>query len=218
MLFPFLVFAKKKSKVTISKNLNFSEVWVWEYTDSKGKKIEMAIYREPILNYWLLTTEAYWQTDEMSLWFILNPNGEVLQAYQDGESNSSKRLMKHSLYPDKNTVLPNNWKATGITKSFGDVSLGFPKFIGEEYNVSYDKTNEQSVFFLTPTKADFSTLYLFNGLDIDAKLPIRFPKDIPSNYVVLSEETKFSNVSELYRFKYISHTDYHINISEYNLK
>lgn len=218
LLFPLLVLAQQKRFIEASKKLNFSEVWVWEYTDTEGKKAEMAVYREPKLNYWLLTTEAYGQTDEMTLWFILKPNGEVLQAYQDGEGNSAKKLIKHRLYPDKKKLLPNHWKATGNTKTFGDTSLGFPKFIGEEYNVSYGKTNEQSVFFLATTKADFSTLYLFNDLDIDAKLPFRFPKDIPSNYLVLSEETIFSSVSELYRFKYISHTEYYINISEYDLK
>ncbi|HRP90361.1 MAG TPA: hypothetical protein PKX92_09985 [Edaphocola sp.] len=214
LLFPLLVLAQRKK--TTSQKLNFSEVWVWEYTDSKGTKAEMVVYREPKLNYWLLTGEAYGQTDEMSLWFVLKPNGEVLQAYQDEESNSSKKMMKHRLYPDKKTVLPSNWKTTGNTKKFGDVSLGFPKFTGKEYKVSYGKTNEQSMFYLAATKADFSSLALFNDLDIDAKLPIRFPKDIPGNYIVLSEITKIQHNVISYSFKYISYSEFHINLLDYD--
>ncbi|MEZ4890815.1 MAG: hypothetical protein R2779_09795 [Crocinitomicaceae bacterium] len=40
-----------------SSTIKFSEVWVWEYVNIDGKKGEMAIYREPKLNYWLITPD-----------------------------------------------------------------------------------------------------------------------------------------------------------------
>ncbi|MCB0512242.1 MAG: hypothetical protein R2760_08630 [Chitinophagales bacterium] len=211
LLSPFLGFAQPKQNLV---QFNFTEVWVWEYTDSLNKKNEMAIYREPNFNYWLLTNEAFGQSDEMSVWFLLKQNGEIIQAYQDGESNDSIQLMKYNLQFNNKTKLPTNWKATGNTKNFGDVSLGFPKFIGKEYKVSYSKTNKFSVFYLGTTKADFTMLTLFNELNIDAKLLVRFPKNIPANYIVMSEQTKFLNDSIQYNFKYISNAEYYVSFVE----
>lgn len=209
LLFPFSGLAQQKKSLS---QYNFSEVWVWEYTDSKGEKAEMAIYREPELNYWLLTNEAFGQTDEMTLWFMLKPDGEVVQAYQDGENSDSKKMMKHRLYPDKKTGLPGNWKTTGNTKKFGDARSGFPKFSGKEYKVNYGKSNEQSAFYLAATKADFAMLSLFNDLDIDAKLPVRFPGDVPGSFITLSENTVFPGGVVQYSFRDISHTEYFIEI------
>lgn len=213
MLFPFMVLAQK----TNAPQYNFSEVWIWEYIDVNGKKGQMGIYREPKLNYWLLTPDdaGFRETDEMSLWFILKPNGEVLQAYQDGEMNSRKKLMRHELHLNKTIKLPDYWRATGNTKKFGDTGLGFPTFTGKEYKVRYKKTNDQSTFYLAFTKADFSVLSFFNDLNIDAKLPVRFTKDIPGNYITLSEHTLFAGGTIRYQFKYISQTEYYIALSEY---
>lgn len=220
MLFASFAVAQQKKTVKSNTKYNFSEIWVWEYATANGKKEQMAIYREPKLNYWLLTPDdaGFRKTDEMSLWFIVKPNGEVLQAYQDGEMNSRKKLMKHHLHTSKKVKLPNYWKATGKSKKFGDTSLGFPKFAGKEYKASYEKTADKSTFYLAVTKADFSTLSLFNELNVDAKLPIRFPKVVPGNFVTLSENTVFPGGAVRYAFKYISQTEYHINLSEFEIK
>lgn len=200
-----------------SQKLNFTEVWVWEYTNSNGQKAEMAIYREPQLNYWLLTGEAFGNTDEMTEWFILKPDGEVLQSYQDGEPSSHQKLLKHQLSFDKNKQLPNYWKVTSSKQSFGDTRLGFPLFKGTAYKVSYLKTKDQSTFYLAQAKADFTILALFNELNIDAKLPVRFPKDIPGHYITLSEHTVYPGGAVQYTFKYISQTAYHINLADYKI-
>lgn len=220
MLFPILGLAQQKKTIKSNSKFNFTEVWVWAYSDSQGKKGEMAIYREPKLNYWLLTPDdaGFRETDEMSLWFILKPNGEVLQAYQDGEMNSQKKIINHQLHTDKIVKIPYYWQSTGVAKKIGNPDLGFPSFTGKEYKVSYEKTNDRSVFYLAGTKADFSTLAHFNNLDIDAKLPIRFPQDIPRNIVPLSENSTFSHGGTTqFEFKYISPTEYHINISEFKV-
>ncbi len=195
---------------------HFSEVWVWEYTTTDGQKAEMAIYRAPQLNYWLLTNEAYGLTDEMSLWFIVKPNGEVIQAYQDPESIHSKKLMFHRLSVVKKSKLPSYWKATGETRLFGDRSLGFPLWQGKGFQVRYLKSSDRSSFYLASTKADFALLSSFNSLDIDAKLPIQFPKDIPAHLITLSENTTFPGGNSIqYRFKYISQATYFIDVTEF---
>lgn len=221
LLFPLFVAAQQKKTIKSNTQYKFSEVWVWDYTDANGKKGQMAIYREPKLNYWLLTPDdaGFRETDEMTLWFILKPNGEVLQAYQDAEMNSGKKLTKDRLYPDKKAKLPDYWKATGKSKYFGDTFSGFPKIKGMEYKISYTKTNDKSTFYLATTKANFAVLSLFNDLNMDAKLPISFPKDIPGNFITLSENSVFPGGGTIqYTFKYISQSQYHINLSDYEVE
>lgn len=220
MLFPILGLAQQKNTIKSNSKFNFTEVWVWGYSDSQGKKGEMAIYREPKLNYWLLTPDdaGFRETDEMSLWFILKPNGEVIQAYQEAEGRNTKKIIIHRLHSKNVMRLPHYWKSTGKTKYFGNSDLGFQKIVGKEYKVKYEKTNDQSIFFLASTKVDFGSLADFNSLNIDAKLPIRFPKDIPRNIVPLSENSAFAHGGTTqFEFKYISPTEYHINISEFKV-
>jgi hypothetical protein len=219
LLFPLFAVAQQKKTIKSTTQYNFSEMWVWEYTDANGKKAQMAIYREPKSNYWLLTPDdaGFRATDETTLWFLLKPNGEVLQAYQDGENDNRKKLVKYRLRPDNKKQLPGYWKATGKSKYFGDTFSGFPKIKGLEYKISYTKTNDKSKFYLATTKADLSMLSLFNDLSLDGKLPIRFPKDIPGHFITLSESTVFPGGAVQYNFRYISQTEYYINLSDYRI-
>lgn len=197
--------------------IKFTEVWVWEYENADGKKGEMAIYREPKLNYWLLTPDdaGFRDQDEMSLWFLIKPNGEVLQAYQD-EEHLSKKIIKHQLPLDVKSKLPGNWKATGKYEYFGDKHSGFPLMKGIGYQIRYEKTNEKASIFLAKTKAAAWVLSFFNDLNIDAKLPIRFPKELTKNFVAVKELTKFSGGNSVqYRFKHISHSEYFIDLTEF---
>lgn len=220
LLFTLFVEAQQKKTIKNTTKYNFSEMWIWEYTDASGKKAQIGIYREPKLNYWLLTPDdaGFREVDQMTLWFILKPNGEVIQAYQDGEINSRKKLIKHSLHLDKKVKLPDYWKATGKSKYFGDTFSGFAKMKGTEYIISYEKTSEKSTFYLATTKTNFATLSCFNDLNIDAKLPIRFPQDIPDNFITLSEEPVLASGNVRYNFKSISQTEYEINLTDSELQ
>ena len=191
-----------------SSTIKFSEVWVWEYVNIDGKKGEMAIYREPKLNYWLITPDdaGFREQDEMSLWFLVKPNGEVLQAYQDAE-HSSKRIIKHQLPLLVKSKLPSNWKTTGKSQFFGDKNSGFPMMKGIEYQIRHEKTDEKTIVFLALTKAETWVLSFFNDLDSDAKLPVRFPKALPKNFVAVKEVVEFAGGGSVqYHFKQISHT------------
>ncbi len=194
-----------------STSISFSEIWVWEYEDTKGNKREMAIYREPKLNYWLLTPDDanFRDKDEMTLWFILKPNGEVIQAFQDAEMNNLA-VIKHQLSLKKITKLPKSWKPSGNVKSFGNTEYGFSTFSGKEYKIKYEKSDEKTSLFIGRSNADFSILALFNELNIEAKLPIQFPKNIPKNNITLLEHTVSSNFSLKYQYKYTTPTNYDI--------
>ena len=212
------LFAAAQQKKTANTAYNFTEAWVWEYNNASGNTSEIVLYREPKSNYWLLTPEAYGNTDEMCDWILVQPDGTCYFAYKDAELGSGGTLLKMKLHPQKGNTIPTYWKATNQYKKFGNTAMGFPVFNGKEYKVSYLKTNEQSVFYLATTKANFAALSLFNELDIDAKLPVRFPKDIPGNYVPLSENSSGAGYKVQYNFKYVSHTEYHINTGQYKLR
>lgn len=216
LLFPLLVVAQQKK--TASTKYNFTEVWVWEYKGKDGKMGEMALYREPKLNYWLLTAEAYGNTDDMCDWILVQPEGTCYFAYKDAEIGSGGSLLKVKLDLQQVKTLPTYWKAGSRYQKFGNAAMGFSMFNGREYQCAYTKTQEQTTFYLARTAAAFAPLAVFNELDVDAKLPIRFPKDIPGNYVVLSEDSNGAGYSVQYRFKYRSHTEYHIDLASYKLQ
>ena len=215
-LFPFFPTAQQKKAA--STKYNFTEVWVWEYENKDGKTAEMAIYREPKLNYWLLTAEAYGNTDGMCDWILVKPEGSCYFAYKDAEIGSGGSLLKVELDLQQVKTIPAYWKAGSRYQKFGNAALGSPTFNGREYGCTYTKTQERSTFYLARTAAAFAPLAVFNELDVDAKLPIRFPTDIPGNYVVLSEHTSGAGYSVRYRFKYRSHTEYRIDLGQYKLQ
>lgn len=213
---------KKNNTRQIKKNnvqlLNFTEAWVWEYVNEFGEEGEMAIYREPNLNYWLLTREASYINDEMSEWFILTPNGEIWSGYQDGEWNAPKRLYKSTWAREHFTKVPEDWRASGKRQNFGRYDFGYPLFKGKGYTLSYATYIEASPIFVAPTQANMNPIYLFNNLEMDAKLPILFPHSVPGNLIVLSQTVHYGGrvpYSYSFRFKYISPTEYYINLTDY---
>lgn len=215
MLLPFFVAAQQ---TTTAKKYNFTEAWVWEYTNASGNTNEMVLYRDPKSNCWLLTAEAYGNTDGMCDWILVQPDGTCYFAYKDAELDNSGSLLKMKLRPENVKAIPNYWNTENRYRKFGNTAMGFAAFNGRAYQCTYTKTKEQSTFYLAKTAAAFAPLAVFNELDIDAKLPVRFPKDIPGNYVVLSESSSGAGYSVQYRFKYQSHTEYYIDLAQYTLR
>lgn len=203
-----LCHAQSRPKKTES--LNFTEVWVWEYRDTDGKSREMAIYHHPKKNYWLFTPEAYGETDEMSEWIMAGPDGKYIQRYRD--EHGQEKTLHHTLpfYPPG--LLPAHYRGTGASGVFGDKSYGFPLWKGKAYEVNFEKTTDQVRYYLTSIKKTMTPVYYFNRLNIDAKLPVLFPTDLPGNQLVLEEEARAGEKNIRYRFKFISHTEYHIRL------
>lgn len=214
VILPFTGYAQYSKK---AKPLHFTEMWTWEYVQYDGKKGVMSLFREPKSNYWLLTADdaGFRETDEMTLWFIVKPNGEVLQAFQDGDITRIMALKELKLVVKRNKKLPTYWQSTSNTKVFGDPNLGFPAFRGRGYSINYLQSNDHTEFYIAQTSAHFSALALFNTLTIDAKLPINFPQDLPKHMVPLSEHTTFAGGGMVqYNFKYISQTEYYIQLPD----
>lgn len=210
-----------KSKKTVypaakaQKQYQFSEAWVWNYQNFEGEKGEMVIYRDPKSGCWLLTQEAFGNTDGMCDWILAKPNGEYFFAYKNAEFGSKNSLLKQKIQFPTNLSLPDYLKLTGQKKDFGIESYGYPKFNGTAYNVKYEKTNDKSILFIGNTTANLAPLYHFNSLIADAKLPVFFPTDLPTGKVALADNTITSGRTVFYTFQYISHTDYHIDFADY---
>lgn len=211
----FLAFAglrNAQSKPKKPESLNFTEVWVWEYRDPDGNNREMAIYHHPKKSYWLFTPEAYGPGDEMTEWIMIKPDGECIQRYSD--ENGQQKTLYHTLHFNLPGQLPSRYRATGASKLFGDRSHGFPGFKGKAYEAKFEKTTDQALYYLAETKRSMAPVYYFNRLNTEVKLPVIFPADLPRNQVVLEEEAQAGGKKIRYRFKFISHTEYHISLSQ----
>ncbi len=138
MLLSFSVVAQQKKAA--STKCNFTELWVWEYKGKDGKTGEMALYREPKLNYWLLTAEAYGNTDGMCDWILVQPEGICYFAYKDSEIGSGGSLLKVKLDLQQVKTLPAYWKTGSRYQKFGNAAMGFSIFNGREYQCAYTKT------------------------------------------------------------------------------
>lgn len=199
-----------QTRLRKTETLNFKEVWVWEYLDSEGKKQDMAIYHHPGKNYWLFTAEAYGLSGEMTEWVLAKPDGEYIQRYRD--EHGATITLRDTLYFNTPAQLPRHYQSMGRMRNFGDKKFGFPEFRGIAFEVKYEKTTDQSLCYLVKVKKVMSPLYYFNQLNKEPRLPVIFPKDLPADHLVLSEEIQTGGKVIRYRFRFISPTEYYIEI------
>lgn len=216
-----LLFSSCVRTKTISRDnaeFNFTQAWVWEFKNElisenqAGHQGEVVVYFNPQNNYWLFTNEAFGISGEMLDWVVGKPDGtySTLSTDEFGKKNLTKEKIEFNHYSE----LPSEWIFTGNEKFFNENDLGFPKLKGEEFYMKYLKTNEITEVYLTDHPIDFSALYHFNQLNSEAKLPFHFPINLPKNKLVLQEITISGNQKILYKLKYISHTEYFVNLSE----
>lgn len=133
-----------------SKDLNFTEAWVWEYIDSTSIKQEMVLYREPKTGSWLFTSEAFGSTCEMCNWLLFMPNGNCYISYFDPALNGIEKII---VFPMKLRFI-KRFHLIGNQPDYQNILVkifGFSKFTGKSYCVDYIKTNEKSIFFITRT-------------------------------------------------------------------
>lgn len=192
--------------------IHFTELWIWEYLNEAGEWEELWIYREPKKNFWLFErSSSFGMTNEMCEWVLAKPNGDYWFSYQEPEMNTPNTFQKKQLEFEKTETFSELWKSTGRKKDFGNPVHGWPKFKGEEYEVSYKGQRNPSTFYLAKENIDLTPVYYFNLLEGDIQLPIMFPTDIPSGFIILSEETDFEmqDLAIQYRFKEITPNSYY---------
>ncbi|HLS29536.1 MAG TPA: hypothetical protein VK021_01625 [Flavobacteriaceae bacterium] len=208
------IYAEKEEAITIKnkEEIHFTELWIWEYLNETKEWEELWVYREPKKNYWLFeSSSSFGMTDEMCEWVLAKPNGEYWLSYQSPEMNTPNTLQQQQIEFEKAKSLPGFWKSTGKKKEFGDTVHSWSKFEGEEFEVFYKGQQKPSTFYLVKENIDLTAVYYFNLLEGNIQLPIIFPTDIPSEFIVLSEKTDFEmqDIAIRYRFKEISPTSYY---------
>lgn len=198
--------------------LSFPQVWIWEYTNEfipenePGHSGEMAVYYSPDKNYWLFTQEAYGISGEMTDWIVGKPDGEYIIVYTD--EHGKRQIEKQFITIHKTVRLNESFLPQKERMSFGNPVSGFPLIRGEKYLLTYLKTTDSSVFYIGDVNADLTPVYYFNQLNLEAKLPVYFPLDIPANKIILSDSTRSSGRKISLRFRYISHTEYQVNMQK----
>lgn len=211
-----LFFGCTQAQTKSLKSIQFTQAWVWEYQNDlvaesePGHKGELVVYYQPRLNYWLFTAEAYGTSGEMYNWIVGKPDGSYILCATD--EFGKQVITKQNLEIPLNKTLPKYFQPTGKKKTFNQNQLGFSKIEGREFKVVYRKTNDQSSVFFSDFKADFLPLYFFNRLNTEAKLPFRFPEDLPKQTLLLQENSEVNNVKIRLVFKEISHTEYFIDL------
>lgn len=197
--------------------IKFTQAWVWEYQndlidrDEPGHQGEMVVYFDPDSNFWLFTGEAYGTSGEMFDWVIGKPDGTYILSTSD--EFGSKAIIQQQLEFPCAKNLPEYYIPTGKAKLFNQNKLGFADLEGKEFKIDYLKTLDQSADFIVEFEANFLPLYFFNRLDSEAKLPVQFPTDLPSDRLLLEENSLVGGRKIHLRFKEISHTEYFIDLT-----
>ncbi len=216
-----LLFSSCVRTQTISKDnteLNFTQAWVWEYkaelksVEEPEHQGEMVVYFNPEKNYWLFNFESYGMSGEMIEFVIGKPDGTFIIISVDEFGKRS--LTEEKIEFIRHSELPSEWIATGGQKYFNENDLGFPKLKAEEFYMKYLKTNEITEVFMADYPINFLPLYYFNQLNSEAKLPLHFPTNLPSDKVVLEENTTSYRGKTTYKLKSISHTEYFVNLEK----
>lgn len=205
-----------QAQIKSPKTIQFTQAWVWTYENEQvsenepGHKGEIVIYFEPKQNYWLFTAEAYGTSGEMYDWIIGKPNRRYLLSSTD-EFGKKTVTEQRGPFP-ANKMLPSYYKPLGKRKVFNQNKLGFPKIEGAAFKVDYTKTNDYTSVFVSDFKANFSSVYFFNHLNIEAKLPFSFPADLPKNKLLLQEFSTVNKAKIQLVLKEISHAEYYIEL------
>jgi len=213
-----LFFGILQAQKTKKQTIKFTQAWVWEYENNliaenePGHKGEIVVYFEPKQNYWLFTSEAFGNSGEMYNWIIGKPDGTyVLNA---SDEFGYTKLMIEKLKFSTNKKIPSHYIPVSNKKIFNENKLGFPKIIGRKYIVDYEKTTDQSSVYFADHKVNFSPLYHFNRLNIEAKIPFSFPFDLPENKLLLEDESIITTSKISLVFKEISNTEYFVEIND----
>lgn len=186
--------------------IHFTEFWVWEYPNDRGELVEFGIYRAPQKDLWLLTLDSYGDTDGMTSWFLVRPNGRLVQSAPMEHAGKSE-FYNHRLSLSAPKQMPSSWKKENARKKFGTPEEDFGVFEGQAY-VSEELFALGSEFYFYESKTSFAALSHFNDLEIDAKLPVHFPKNIPQNFVPMAQY--HGQRGKIFEFKGVFPTSYYI--------
>jgi len=214
----FSSFAVAQTIYKDNMEFNFTQAWVWEYKNELipenefGHQGEMVVYFHPGLNYWLFNFESFGNSGEMFEWILGKPDGTYLIQAKDEFGKSI--IWEEKLEFKEVKQIPEYYFETGQTKIFNQNELGFEPILGKEYQLNYEKTEEETCTYLAEFPQNFAPLYFFNQLNLGAKIPFNFPIDLPQNTLILEEETQTPNGRITMKLMMISNTEYQIDLNQ----
>lgn len=205
----------QKRKQKNNQPIVFTEVWIWEYARPGCSAQEMEVYYHPGLRYWLIPGTSLEPYEEMVRWYMLKPDGEVLEAYSDAEYRASNLLASYRYDTTTYSSFNAGWQKGTDRQFVGDSLLWSRTFTATEYVMPTVKTPEHKQIYLADTWVNLAPLYAFNSIDLPCKLPIAFPHGFPSNMVVVKGRTTpvYGDVS--YNLKHVGFTQYYVNLHDY---
>lgn len=198
--------------------INFTQAWVWEYKNELipenefGHQGEMVVYFHPELQYWLFTVEAYGVSGEMFDWILAKPDGTYLIKAKDEFGKSIRWEEKLEFKEVKH--IPEYYFETGETKIFNQNDLGYEPILGKEFKMKYEKTEDETCIHLAEFPINFDPIYFFNQLNLEAKIPVDFPNNLPGNQLVLEDKTQLANGQIRYKLNEISNTEYFVDLHQ----
>lgn len=206
----------------------FSTALTWtfenEITDEEHLKSgEMTVYVDEKTGTFLFTKEAFGWSGEMIDYVIADQNGNFIIGHTDefGKKHvESKKVDSFAEIGLQKKQIESDFrkycKPTGKSKNFGKNSYGWPIIKGNEYVMTYQKTSDKTNLFLSKSKYSLLPLFLFDKLDMDARLPIAmdFSMAIPTFYFPLQSEYEWNGKKSTFTFISASPTEYFIDIKQ----
>lgn len=197
---------------TAQKNINFTQQLTFEY-QKDGQKGEFSVFLEPKTSTWLLEKHETFagKVDDIDYW-ILQPDGKIMILGTAENGKKTKLVFKNPLaLKNKSTI---SGKKTKNSKLFGKNTYGWQMLKGEQYQLDFGKGTTN--VYLSKVIFNCRPLLAYNfSLDVENYLPafysIDYPSFIPKNYLVIEE----TNKSDYYRLKFISPTEYIIDLGNY---
>jgi hypothetical protein len=204
----------------------FSEMWTWSYTNTITEEPslrngEMSIYIDPPTGTILLTKNDTRYSGDMINWIIIEQDGSYVIGGADefGEDLVIKtsvndlddyQYMLESYKGDFEEYL----KPMKNQKTFGDNTYGWPTIDGQEYLMTYMKTNDQSTLHLAEVPFSARYFYIVESLVTDIQLPAKSSLGyiLPENQLILSDAYQFNDQTVQYQLVSMSPAEYFISL------
>ncbi len=196
---------------------SFTQKFSWSYINELveageyGHKGEFSVYYNPDTKNWLFTKESYGISGEMINWIVGKPDGTYYSSWTSPHMNEGNEVSIKKVELYQGFELNELYKSGTLTKEF-DLGSDFGKINSKQYERGYAKeTNDKSYRFLAEYDADFTVIYSFSSLKIEASLPYNF-EPLPKNILMLEDKSIVNGQNISLEFKGISPADKTVDI------
>lgn len=182
-----------------NRNLEFTKAWTWKFKDESiaegeiGHQGKITVYYNPKTKNWLMNRDTYGFLGEMFVWVIARPDETYLYSTSSAHFNEENSIEVKAVNWGTTNTLPSYLNKTGELKKFDAPASPSGFLTGEKYVFSGESMAESNVLYINQIKEmNFAPLFkLGSNFSGEPRLPYSFPEYLPSDFVVLKEETVF---------------------------